>query len=691
MTEQDPQEPQPATDTDAERRPASGDTPSDSSARGAAGDTPPASSARRTAGDAPPGSPAGGVAGDSPPGSFPGRLLDRRTLLKSGLLAGGAIAGGGAALADLISKDVTPGLAGASERARVGAGGVGNKQARSSGVRSAKRRQPPNILMVMVDQLRTPQWFSASPAAAALMPNLARLRNGGVSFANHYTAANDCTPARAALLTGLHTHQTGCMITGGSSLDPGFPTWGTMLREQGYRTYWYGKWHLTHGDNLWDTYENAGALEPYGFAGGTFPSPDGAPGQGWRVDPHIVSQFEKWFAHAPKRDPWCTTVSFVNPHDIAWWYHWSERFAAEAEPPSVVGELPPNFETPEEMAARGKPQLQRSLQDTAQASFGTVPYSGPQLEQTWLPFLDLYLKLLGEVDNHIGAVLNALSSRPDVAANTVILFTSDHGEYGASHGMRGKGAGAYEEAIRVPLIVRDLRGELTQAPAQARSGLTSSVDVAPLMLDIATGSSAWRKDSHYSHIASRHDLSAMLRDPGAPGRPYVLHATDETVTEFAIEPYAAEAPLHVVALRTPEAKYATYSDFLPGSIRELPAGRETELYDYSTQQGRMELRNEAGNSPLEDKLAAQLQRAIRDELREPLPGRLKTAHKRGLADYFNTAAHAANKAAERRRERAEREAEAETPFGEEGEIGVSGEPTVSAQRRAGPRATRRRR
>ncbi|MFZ1154825.1 MAG: sulfatase-like hydrolase/transferase [Solirubrobacteraceae bacterium] len=625
----------------------------------------------------------------------PERLIDRRTLLKSGLLAGGALAGGGAALADLVSKQAgARGVAQAS--ARLTAARDAGAQAQAQGANasekpgSAERYRPPNILVIMVDQLRTPQWFSASPTATALMPNLARLRNGGVSFASHYTASNDCTPARAALLTGLHTHQTGCMITGGSTLDPGFPTWGTMLREQGYRTHWYGKWHLTHGDNLWDSYENSGALEPYGFAGGTFPSPDGAPGQGWRVDPHIVTQFEQWFARTPKRDPWCTTVSFVNPHDIAWWYHWSERFAAEAQPPSVVGELPPNFETPEEMIARGKPRLQRSLQETAQASFGAVPYSGPELESTWLPFLDLYLKLLGEVDNHIGAVLNTLSSRPDVAANTVILFTSDHGEYGASHGMRGKGGGAYEEAIRVPLIVRDLRGALTQATGQERTGLTSSVDVAPLLLDVATGSSDWRKESQYSHIASRHDVAAMLRNPSAPGRQYVLHTTDETVTEFAVEPYAANAPLHVVALRTPQAKYAAYSNFAAGSIKLLTEGRETELYDYSTAQGRMELNNEAGRSLLEDKLAAQLQRAVRDELREPLPTRLKTAHKRGLADYFNTAARAANKAMERRQERAERETEAETPFGGEGEIGVSGEPTVSAQRRVGPKASKRR-
>jgi arylsulfatase A-like enzyme len=634
-----------------------------------------------------------------PRGLDPKRLVDRRTLLKSGLLAGGALAGGGAALADLIARQEAPSptkkvdkRAARAQRSDAHVRGAAEAESAAKQPGSGSRFRQPNILVIMVDQLRTPQWFSATTAASALMPNLGRLRNGGVSFANHYTAANDCTPSRSALVTGLHTHQTGCMITGGSTLDPGFPTWGTMLREQGYRTYWYGKWHLTHGDNLWDSYEDAGALEPYGFTGGTYPSPDGAPGQGWRVDPHIVTQFEKWLPLAPKHEPWCTTVSFVNPHDIAWWYRWSERFPSEAQPPSVVGGLPPNFETPEEMLARRKPLLQRSLQDTAQTSFGEVPYSGPELEQTWLPFMDLYLQLLGEVDGHIGAVLNTLASRPDVAANTVILFTSDHGEYGASHGMRGKGGGAYEEAIRVPLIVRDLREreQITKAPTQVRTGLTSSVDVAPLLLDIATGSSSWRKDSLYSHIAARHDVAAMLESPSAPGREYVLHATDETVTEFAIEPYAAEAPLHVVALRTPRAKYATYSNFAPDSIKLLQAGRETELYDYSTPEGLMELRNEAGESALEPHLDAQMQRAIREELREQLPKRLYSAHKRGLLDYFNTATRSASKATERRRERAERETEEEVPFGEEPGLATEVRSRARARRHTGHRRRRHR-
>ena len=245
------------------------------------------------------------------------------------------------------------------------------------------------------------------------------------------------------------------------------------------------------------------------------------------------------------------------------------------------------------------------------------------------------------------------------------MFASDHGEYGASHGLRGKGASAYEEAIRVPLIVKDNRGRLTSATSQTRGQLTSSVDLAPLLLTIATGSSNWRREQHYSHIAGRADLASILADPGAPGREYVLHATDEIVTEFAIAPYAADAPLHVVALRSAAAKYTAYNDWPSGGITPLTQGEENELYDYRSHSGRLELHNSAGESPIEATLRAQLERAFRRELREPLPSRLGPAHARGFADYFSTARKNAESATARRRVREERS-------------GVSSEPAPEA-------------
>lgn len=601
--------------------------------------------------------------GEQKPGERP---IDRRTLLKSGLLATGALAGGGVALGELVSRVLPAGSSSPPARHPHRHAGAPQVGANRGGSEKAALRAPgpytgaaPNILVIMVDQLRTPRWFSAGRHAEALMPNLARLRKGAASFESHYTASNDCSPARAALLTGLYTHQTGCMITGGSTLFHGFPTWGTLLREQGYQTAYYGKWHLTHGDNHWSAFLDDGALEPYGFFGGTYPSPDGGPGQGWEVDPQIASQFERWIAKASSRQPWCTTVSFVNPHDIAWWYRWSDRFAPESSASPSTRGLPPNFETPEELAMREKPQLQLSFIETTGHSFGHVPYEGLQAQEAWTPFFDLYLKLLHRVDHQVGRVLRALHSRPEIAANTVVVFTSDHGEYGGSHGMRGKGASAYEEAIRVPLIVRDLRDKkLVDAPHRARRSLTSSVDVVPMLLDIATDSGAWRKDSRYAHLAHRHRLIDMVASPDAPGRPYILHATDEIVTEFAVQTYSAGAPLHITSLRTQRGKLALYSHWRPGTVGGLAGSQERELYDYRTAGGRLEIENRAGRGEaLEGHLHGLLRRAIAEELHAPLPRHLHRAQRHGFADYLDTAARAAVHATVRRRRMLRRELE----------------------------------
>jgi arylsulfatase A-like enzyme len=531
---------------------------------------------------------------------------DRRTFLKQGVLAAGSLALG-------FGGAGPPGRGGG----RVGPGRGGR----------ARAGRAPNVLVILVDQMRTPVWLPPGAQPAALTPNLAALRAGAVSFERHYTAANDCTPSRGALVTGLYSHQTGCLITGDSRLDPGFPTWGTLLRELGYDTTWWGKWHLDPNPDA--------PLEPYGFSGGTYPSPNGSPGQGYEVDPAIAAQFAEWLREGGGAEPWCATVSFVNPHDIAWWYRFTSQVPGESSPPGLAEALPPNYETPEALEAARKPRLQRALQDTAARSFGPVPFDGAEAVQAWTGLMDTYLMLQGYVDRQVGHVLAALAAQPAVHANTVVLFTSDHGEYGGSHGLRGKGASGYEEAIRVPLYVRDFRGLATAAPAVGRTQLTSSVDVSALLLTLATGSSAWRHESRYRHLATRHDLAAICAHPAAPGRKWVLHATDEDVTEFATEPYAAEAPRHVVALRTKRGKLALYSNWRAGSIEVEPAGAELELYDYSSPAGSAELENAAGAAgALEEELWVTLEEeAIPTELRAPLPYALRAAQRRGMADY----------------------------------------------------------
>jgi arylsulfatase A-like enzyme len=549
---------------------------------------------------------------------MPDRLTadsDRRTFIKRGLLAGGSLALAGAGAA-------TPAQAKRARRVH----------------RSGTSRRAPNILVILVDQLRAPAWVPASLPLDALLGNIASLRNESVSFEGHYTASNDCSPARGALLTGLYSHQTGCMITGRSELSHGFPTWGTLLRELDYETTWWGKWHLNPHANA--------SLEPYGFSGGTYPSPNGAPGQGTEVDPTIVDQFEDWFGREGGSEPWCTTVSLVNPHDVAWWYRFTSEIERESEPPAWVSRLPPNFETPEQLLAGGKPLLHRSLQETAARSFGAVPFSGEEAIGAWSGLMNTYLLLQAYVDRQIGRVLAKLSSQPRVSGNTVILFTSDHGEYGGSHGMRGKGASAYEEAIHVPLYVSDRRGVATAATGVPRNQLTSSVDVVPLLLSIATGSNAWRAESSLRHLAPRADIAAICADAQAPGRPWVLHATDEDVTEFAGEEHDAQAPRHVVALRTQQGKLGLYSNWGQESIEAEPTGQEVECYDYSSDVGQAEVANVAGSSALEEQLRATLeQEAIPNELHAPLPGYLQGPLRKGMSDYFDVDAGEGEKAA----------------------------------------------
>lgn len=533
-----------------------------------------------------------------------GASLDRRTFLKDlGLLAGAATLG------------TPPAWPLARTRPRASA-------AATSGT-------PLNILIILVDQLRYPQWFPAQPMLDQMLPNLARLRTASVSFGQHYTAANACTPSRSCLLTGLYTHQSGCLLTqvapATPDLNPAFPTWGTALRGLGYQTWWFGKWHLSTSCDL----------SPYGFSGGTCPSPNGAPGQGLAVDPGIASQFVSWLQARGTTAPWCTTVSLVNPHDICWYYLQSSQVPGENQPPSVFTQLPPNFET-DVALQRHKPSTQTAFRQEIEAFCGALPYSGAGFQAPWLTLLNLYLQLQRYVDMQIGRVLDALAAQPAVAARTLIIFTSDHGEYGGSHGMRNKGGAAYEEAIRVPLYVYDPTGTWTSSLSTLRTQLTSSVDVLPLLLTLASGGNGWRGQPQFAHLAGRLDLSALLRNPQAAGRPYILHATDEDAVEGATPGSNNAVPKHVIALRTATAKLGLYSYWAPGTITLQSSGQETECYDYTTTAGQLELANVAQSEPA---LSSGLQsflltKALPTELRQPLPAALQPAHQAAIAAYL---------------------------------------------------------
>ena len=509
----------------------------------------------------------------------------------------------------------------------------------------------PNILFIMVDQLRAPYVFMPRAMQKLVCPTITKLGDDGVRFSRYYTVSNDCTPARAAQISGLYTHQIGIFgTTGDAALNPGFPTFGTLLREQGYDTYWFGKWHVTPSDVSGPGTVNgcmADPYEAYGFtipdpASGTCPSPDGGAGQGQFMDPVTRQQFRDWLRTRPTGgNPWFATVSLINPHDIQFYPKYTRRIQGQQLPRDLYRRMAANYETNDERERQRKPEIQLSSVHAHNDTFGDLPMK-VRVEHPWRKMLDTYALVTSEVDLQIYSVLKALEGSP-FADSTIVVFTSDHGEYAGAHGMRGKGFSFYEEGSRVPLIVKDPTGTWSADPDVDRPQLFSSVDLAPLFLTLATGGNAWRRQLRYRHLARRGDIGGALKNPRSGGRPFIAHATDEQATlppQLGGDGSSAVYPgrNHITAVRTRWGKLAMYAYWQDGGyVIDREQGVEWECYDYRTRAGRMELENvaySADHAAFVAKHKRILAIAMAKEIRRPLPARLKPYQQEAFTAWF---------------------------------------------------------
>lgn len=564
----------------------------------------------------------------------------------------------------------------------------------------------PNILFIVVDEMRFPSVFPAGVKSAAeflhkFMPNTHRLWQNGVKFAKHFTAASACTPSRGVLVTGLYSQQTWMMQTITSNpkekftitpvLDPLFPTYGKLLGKAGYQTPYFGKWHLS-------LLRTKHALEPYGFETQptTLPDPTGANLQGSVGDPshqflndaEIATAAASWLSQRQSGEaPWCCTVSFQNPHDHEYFWAGTEfqtyngLFDGQSTyqpftyysndkgvdyPPVVSWDddilknppsygypaLPPNWESTATVSAN-KPSTQILARafiqfvwggvsdDSSQTDFTIAPYPGIDGYgigmapfSYWQRSLDSYTQILGLVDQQIGAVVDALP--PAVAANTVIVLTSDHGDYAGAHGLvANKVCTGYDEAYNVPLIVVDPTGQFVGDVDQVRHELTSSVDLFSMLVSLGyNGTRSWMTGKYAQIYGNRHDMIPMLKSASAPGRPYTLLVTDElTLGNYIFN----EAPLHIVGLRTKNEKLVTYANWHSLTSRIDLKSLELEFYDYKTEGGRLELDNNPKDGRVPPLLKQLHGDIVPNELRARLPGILNYAQARAEQQYLEFA------------------------------------------------------
>jgi arylsulfatase A-like enzyme len=386
--------------------------------------------------------------------------------------------------------------------------------------RARSRADRPNILFICMDQLRS---LLDVPDKLPL-PSFRRVLREGRSFRNYHVHQAPCGPARSTFYTGQHIQKTG-MYTNpvgeygayspdsprGVELKPGFPTLGTMLREQGYYTAYKGKWHLSVinqkiGTNVFP--HATKSLEPYGFSDYNY---DGErTGLTWAGFGHdgvtaaeSVNLLEKFANGHTQEKPWFLAVNFVNPHDIMFFDARGTGAALAgaptlAEPGTPLYDKDWGFDLPR--SYRGddlsrKPAVQRSFR----------PLSEEQLRV----YQNYYFNCIRDVDQHVGTMLSALD-RLGFARNTIVVVTADHGERAGAHGGNiGKGADIYKETVRVPFIVRHpdvRRGGETDA-------LACGVDIAPTLLKFAGLSDAERAQ-RYPDLHGV-DVSGAVADPRA--------------------------------------------------------------------------------------------------------------------------------------------------------------------------------
>ena len=374
---------------------------------------------------------------------------------------------------------------------------------------SPDRGDHPNILVLCMDQ-----WDVHMDLPAGVdLPAIQRLTGAGVSLENQYCSVPQCTPSRATMWTGQHAKNVGLWDNTNFAwtdvLDEQVPTVGTMLRQQGYYTAYKGKWHLSHPPRSRD------ALECYGFSdyqqwGDNW----GGPLQGEMLDGTVAFETVDWLRHKrPQETPWFLVSSMVNPHDIMFLRagedekaHRNGALAPLTHPQQDLGfmreydvELPENFD--DDLDAQ--PYGVRSYKRNTEWNYGSIPQGR---EDLWKARRNYLINCLRMVDQEFQKILDELD-RLDLWRDTVVLFTSDHGEMNGAHGLAQKGAIPFQEASVVNMTVVSPQG-----PSGVRSDAVGShLDLAPTFLSWAGLSQAQIREQ-YPQLKGR-DLRQVFEAP----------------------------------------------------------------------------------------------------------------------------------------------------------------------------------
>ena len=313
------------------------------------------------------------------------------------------------------------------------------------------RKERPNLVFLCSDQ----QHFQALGCADPFFetPELDRFASESLVFEKSFCSTPLCSPSRSSMLTGLYPHKTGVMNNigqrGGAQLAR--PTVAVALRAAGYRTAYFGKWHLGAnpvGNEGWD--------------------------EAWKKDndPSTtrrgLDHLRRWKSGDP---PFALFLMYLDPHDI-YMFQSGER-------PGPTDAVPVLDESWEKETLENKPVVQQHyMRNDSGENFVDAP------RETWESFRLFYRERVKELDENLAPVLAEL--RGDVHADrTAVFFSSDHGEMDTRHRMVLKGPFMYEHVVRIPTIARLPEAFGGRGPRVEREHCWVNVDLVPTLLELA--------------------------------------------------------------------------------------------------------------------------------------------------------------------------------------------------------------
>lgn len=320
-----------------------------------------------------------------------------------------------------------------------------------------------NIIVIIVDQLSA-KVMSNSDCSWVKTPAMDQLVSEGVKFTNAYTSFPLCSPARASFLTGQYPFKSYDKVEEYVSL-------GSIMKHNGYHTEYIGKWHVGKTRIA----KNREILAWSGFK-------NYQNGNDQFLEDQTIS-----FLKGNRKDPFFLITSFMNPHDCCELARkiggWKERNTFEKGSCTPLLSLPKDSNIPIPNSMKDPflfPEVMKSQKPLVGSNYVSIRPTGSWSTQDWVTYRYGYSQLVQCVDTRIGNILRTLKEQK-LDDNTVVIFTSDHGDGIGEHGWNQKLA-FYDEIIRVPFIIKAPNG----IKGKVCDGLVNvGIDLLPTVLSFA--------------------------------------------------------------------------------------------------------------------------------------------------------------------------------------------------------------